>query len=303
MALTLGQLSSLDSLRGFVAVGRRMSVTLAAQDLCLTQSAVSRQIRTLEEQLGVRLFIRGHRSIAFTPEGQRLFRAADGALRQLQEVMGAVRAGVTARPVTVNSSIGVTGLWLLPRLGAFLTRHPNIDVRISASNRLDDLRAEGLDLAIRYCPKEAAPAGAEHLFGERVAPVAHPSLGISAIGSPRDIEDRVLLEYDEDYRPWLRWNEWLACQGWEGVKPRAILRFNQYDQTIQAAIAGQGIALGRLNLIRQALEERQLAVAPLPFPGPPVPNDYWLIRSTSAARPEVDIVADWIREEAAKAEL
>jgi DNA-binding transcriptional LysR family regulator len=303
MALTLGQLASLDLLRGFVAVGRRMSVTLAAEDLCLTQSAVSRQIRTLEDQLRVRLFVRGHRSIAFTPEGEQLFRTADGALRQLQEVMGAVRAGAAMRPVTVNSSIGVTGLWLLPRLGAFLTRHPNIDVRISASNRLDDLRAEGLDLAIRYCPQEAAPPEAERLFGEVVAPVAHPSLGIAALASPRDIEQRVLLEYDEDYRPWLRWKEWLACQGWQGIKPRALLRFNQYDQTIQAAIAGQGVALGRLNLLRQALEERQLAVAPLPAPGPPVPNAYWLIRTTSATRPEVDEVMGWIREEAAKAEL
>ena len=89
MSVTLGQLASLDLIRGFVAVGRRMSITLAAEDLCLTQSAVSRQIRTLEEQLGVRLFLRGHRSITFTEEGERLFRSADAALRQLQETVGA----------------------------------------------------------------------------------------------------------------------------------------------------------------------------------------------------------------------
>src|SRR5579859_7046089 len=161
MSVPLSQLTSLDLLRGFVAVGRRMSITLAAEDLCLTQSAVSRQIRTLEDLLGVKLLVRGHRSIAFTPEGRRLFQTADGALRQLQDVVGSIRAEGETRPVTVTASIGVAGLWLLPRLGAFLARHPKIDVRISASNRLDDLRAEGIDLAIRYCPPEGAPPGAE----------------------------------------------------------------------------------------------------------------------------------------------
>jgi LysR family transcriptional regulator, glycine cleavage system transcriptional activator len=84
MSTTLGQLTSLDLIRGFVAVGRRMSITLAAEDLCLTQSAVSRQVRTLEDLLGVKLLVRGHRSIAFTAEGERLFRRADEAVRQLQ---------------------------------------------------------------------------------------------------------------------------------------------------------------------------------------------------------------------------
>lgn len=88
MSLPLVRLPSLDLVRGFVAVGRRMSITLAAQDLCLTQSAVSRQIHALEESLGMKLLVRGHRSIAFTPEGERLFRSADGAIQQLQDVIG-----------------------------------------------------------------------------------------------------------------------------------------------------------------------------------------------------------------------
>ena len=107
-------LASLDLVRGFVAVGRRMSITHAADDLCLTQSAVSRQIAALEAHLGVRLFTRGYRAIAFTPEGERLFRSADGAVQQLQDVMGELRAGGEATPVVLSASIGVTGLWLLP---------------------------------------------------------------------------------------------------------------------------------------------------------------------------------------------
>lgn len=131
-AADIGRLTSLDLIRGFVAVGRRMSITPAAEDLFLTQSAVSRQVRTLEEMLGVKLLVRGHRSISFTSEGERPFRGADAAIKQLQDVIGAIRINVASRPVTITTAIGVAGLWLMPRLGDFLRQHPNIDVRISS---------------------------------------------------------------------------------------------------------------------------------------------------------------------------
>jgi DNA-binding transcriptional LysR family regulator len=297
-SLTLGQLSYLDLIRGFVAVGRRMSITLAAGDLHLTQSAVSRQVRTLEEMLGVKLLERGHRSISLTVEGERLFRCGDEVIKQLQDVIGTIQVGLAARPVTIASSIGVAGLWLLPRLNDFLRQHPNVDVRISASNELSDLRSEELDLAIRYCPPETVPQEAIRLFGETVAPVAHPSLGLTVLQTPRDLEAQALLEFDGDYRPWLRWNEWLAKQGWGEARPKAFLRFNQYDQTIQAAIAGQGIALGRLELVGLALGDGRLVTVKVPQPGPITSHAYWLIRTSSAPRSEVEAVVHWIKEEA-----
>jgi DNA-binding transcriptional LysR family regulator len=298
MSLLLGQLASLDLIRGFVAVGRRMSISLAAEDLHLTQSAVSRQVRQLEELLRVKLFVRGHRSIAFTEEGERLFRAADPSVRQLQEVIGALRGGAAARPVTITCSTSIAGLWLLPRLGDFPSQHPRIDVRIAADNKLVDLRDEEIDLAIRYCLPEAAPAGAIRLFGERLAPVAHPSLGLKAIQSPHDLEQQVLLEFDTENRPWLRWGEWLARQGWGRLRPRAVLHFNQHEQAIHAAMAGQGIALGRYELIGRALVEGTLAPVTLPRPGPVSAHAFWLVRTASAARPEIDAVVDWIGTEA-----
>ena len=133
MSTPLVRLASLDLLRGFVAVGRRMSITLAADDLCLTQSAVSRQVSALEEALGVKLLVRGHRSIAFTPEGERLFRSADSAVQQLQDAIGAIRVAAERRPVTITASIGVTGLWLLPRLARFQLQYPDIDVRVAGN--------------------------------------------------------------------------------------------------------------------------------------------------------------------------
>ena len=112
MSAPLVRLPSLDLVRGFVAVGRRMSITLAAQDLCVTQSAVSRQIHALEEALGIKLLVRGHRSIAFTPEGERLFRSADSAVQQLQDVVGELKGPTGRRMVTITSTMGLTGLWL-----------------------------------------------------------------------------------------------------------------------------------------------------------------------------------------------
>ncbi|MBU65659.1 MAG: LysR family transcriptional regulator [Cupriavidus sp.] len=299
MSVPLVRLFSLDLLKGFVAVGRRMSITQAADDLCLTQSAVSRQIRALEDQLQVRLFVRQHRGVAFTPEGERLFRSADGAMQQLQDVAAELRRRDGPQPVTVTASIGVAGLWLLPRLGTLQRQHPHLDVRLSASNQLSDLRADGIDLAIRYCAAAAAPAHAEHLFDETIAPVANPSLGATRVRSAKDLAALPLLEFD-DPRPWLHWRSWLGAHGYRQASRRGILRFNQYDQVIHAALAGQGVALGRLELIQPLIEGGQLHVVTSAGSAMPSPNAFWLIHASDQPREEVRHVAAWIRAEAAR---
>lgn len=299
MSIPLAKLVSLDLLRGFVAVGRRMSITLAAHDLFLTQSAVSRQIHGLEEALGVKLFRRGHRAITFTAEGERLFRSADGALQQLQDAIGALHDSLRQRPVTLTASIGFVGLWLLPRLGGFQARHPELEVRLSANNELVDLRQEGLDIAIRYCAANAVPAGAHRLFGERIAPVAHPALGIDRLDRPEIVADSVLLEFEGDQRPWWSWQTWLESQGWAELKPKGILRFNQYDQMIHAAMAGQGIALGRMELVSSMVADGRLVALPTRRPGPASTHVYCLLQAEAQPGRDVQLVIDWIVAEAA----
>lgn len=298
MSLPLVRLPSLDLIRGFVAVGRRMSITLASQDLCLTQSAVSRQVNTLEEQLGVKLLVRGHRSIAFTAEGERLFRSADGAVQQLQDVLGEIQSNGVHRPVTLSASIGVTGLWLLPRLSRFQKLHPDMDLRVSSNNRVADLRHDGIDLAIRYTTPAQSPPGATRLFGESIAPVAHPSLGLKSLRTPQALAKLSLLELDHPSHPLLQWADWFHAQGWTQTQPRGVLRFNQYDQVIQAALDGRGIALGRLELIQPLLDEGRLVLLAPVKHGSETTHAYWLVRAHDNPRQDVRRVADWIEAEA-----
>ena len=296
-------LPPLDLLRTFVAVGRRMSITLAAQDLCIVQSAVSRQVQALETALACRLFVRAYRSIEFTPEGRHLFRSADPMLEQLGSVIGALHPPGERPCVTITATIGVTSLWLLPRLGAFQRSAPDIDVRVAATNRVVDLERDGMDLALRFCPDALAPAGATRLFSEILVPVAHPSLGVSAIENAAELRRHVLIDYDDSSRPWLQWKNWLRDAGHRAGAPGSgRLLFNQYDQVVQAALAGQGVALGRMALVSSLLAEGKLAVA---TSRPPVATDhgYWLLARRDAGSPALSAVRDWILAEAASARV
>ncbi len=304
MSLPLLKLASIDLVRGFVAVGRRMSITHAAEDLCLTQSAVSRQVGALEAHLGVRLFTRGYRAISFTPQGERLFRSADAAVQQLQDAMGELSAGGESSPVALSASIGVTALWLLPRLSRFQAMHPGIDLRVSASDRVADLRHDDIDLAIRYARDKAPSPDALRLFGETVVAVAHPSFGADALCTRQALARVTLLDIDPPrghLRPaWLQWSTWLQQRGWAAAKPRGVLRFNQYDQVIHAALAGQGVALGRLPLLQPLIDDGRLVVVD------PARTEteyaYWLLRADAAPRAAVRRVAEWIADEAGVAQ-
>jgi LysR family glycine cleavage system transcriptional activator len=299
MLHSVRQLPSLDLIRGFVAVGRRMSITLAANDLCVTQSAVSRQMRELERVLRVKLLIRGHRSISLTPSGELLFRVADSGLQKLQEVCELLTRPYESQPVTITASIGTTALWLLPRLGRLQARYPNLHVRLAADNRVLELRDEGIDLAIRYCDQQSAPAASTRLFGEHLVPVAHPSLGPQVIDSAAALAQHVLLEFDDPRRPWLQWGARLATHRLSIEQAKGVLRFNHYDLVVQAALAGHGVALGRVALVKPMLDDGRL-IAFAQDPGSfSTDYGYWLVRADQEPRPDVARVTDWIQSEAA----
>lgn len=299
-----GSLPSLDPLKGFEAAARHLSFTKAAGELFLTQSAISRQIQTLEEQLGVKLFRREARRLSLTPEGEVLARAVAETLDRLAEVCAGLKAAQRRPRVNVSAAVGIASLWLVPRLAAFQEREPDVDVRLSAGNRMVDLEREDIDLALRYIAPETAPAGAALLFEEEVFPVAAPKLAakLPAVLRAEDLAGLTLLAFDNGHKaPWFSWEPWLIGLGLAHARPKAVLQFNQYDQLIRAAEDGRGIALGRGPLVAKLIAARKLK----PLRGPRqriAARAYFLVRAQRAARPEVDRFADWLLAEAKKTE-
>lgn len=296
------ELPSLDLIRGFEAAARKLSFTQAAEELFVTQSAVSRQVKALEDHLGVPLFERHHRAIRLTPAGQSLYRASAEALRLLTDTAASIRGEAGTKSVTVSCSIGFASLWLVPRLMDFRDAHPDIDVRIDANNRILDLERERIEVAVRYCPPQAAPEGATRLLGEEVFPVCAPSLlnrPGKALTRPQDLSQHVLLRYgnDDSQFPSGSWTVWFEAMQLRNLKPAGSLRFGQYDQLIQAAVDGQGVALGVGPLVRRHMQQGRL-VAPFEqrFASP---RGYYLIVSRLAeGRPEVRDFVAWLRRAA-----
>jgi DNA-binding transcriptional LysR family regulator len=266
MHKTLRRLPSLDFLRGFEAAGRTLSFTRAAEELYLTQSALSRQVKALEGALGTSLFERRHRALALTPAGAAFHRAVTEQLRAVADAADAVLAPQRSPGVSVTTTVSFASLWLIPRLPRFRARHPEVEVYVSANDHTVDLGRGEVDAAIRYVRWDARPAGAIPMFGERMLPVVSPAVARdprTPLKRPHDLARHVLLHLDdpEGRVPWLNWPAWLAANGAADVKPAGALRFTLYDQVVQAAVGGQGVALGRLPLIGELMREGRL-VAP-----------------------------------------
>lgn len=298
------RLPPLDLLEAFEAAARHLSFTRAADELALTQSAVSRQIAALEDSLGVSLFQRLHRALRLTEQGELLARTVGGVLVQLQGATEQLQQISRQKTVIVTTTPGFAGLWLIPRLSSFTARHPGVDVRISASFTLVKLERDGVDIAIRYCASATAGPQAAKLFGEVMTPVCSPSLRRQPgkpLKKPEDLRHHTLLYTDNTtHAPLYDWAMWMRAMQLD-VKPAAALYFSDYDQMMNAAVRGQGIALGRLPLVDQLVRERKLVT---PFSQSVAsPMGYHLLRSeTSAHKPEVSDFCAWLMDEAAREE-
>ena len=301
------RLPSLDLLNGFEAAARLLSFTKAGEELHLSQSAVSRQIQELEDQLGVRLFERRHRALALTEAGQTMHAAAAQALATMRAVTDRLRAGRGRQTLAVTTTQSFASLWLIPRLAGFTRTHADLDVRISAETRVLDLERDGLDLAIRHGPASLVGANAVKLFGERVFPVCSPKLMKDPkrpLREPADLRHHVLLQYDdpEGRHPWLHWKTWLEIERLTDLRPAGSLVFSGYEQIIPAAIAGHGVALGRSPLVREAMSSGEL-VAPFKRSADPARAYFAIVSKHSAGRPEVADFVAWLKEEAKKEPL
>jgi LysR family glycine cleavage system transcriptional activator len=293
---------SVGNLRAFEAVARRLNFRAAAEELHLTQSAVSRQIQALEDEIGATLFLRGTRKVELTVDGQTLLAAVATSLPRLDQAVRVIRQRRGRRVVNVTTFASFASMWLLPRLEAFQREHPDIDIRVSAIDQIVSLEDSEYDLALRYAVRE--PASSERLFDEVLTPVASPALlSRTRLRKPEDLKNQTLAE--EDARHFdsesLTWHRWLREKGLPGVEPQRWLYLNFTYQQVQAALSGQALALGRLPLIGEALQRGDL-IEPFGESGRlPGLRSYWLVVPSQARlRPEVEQFCTWVREQAAE---
>jgi LysR family glycine cleavage system transcriptional activator len=299
---------ALDNLRCFDAVARHLSFSAAAEELHLSQPAVSRQIKGLEEELGSPLFQRATRRVSLTGAGLALQRALEPGLARLDACVRQLRLSQGRASVSVTTFPSFASLWLMPRLPDFEHSHPDADIRLAASDRFVDLDDSELDLALRHCRPERAPAGALRLFGEVLTPVIGHRLADAidrgeapALRRPADLAGHTLLEMDDGsaHAQELLWPSWLAGVGLPKLSPRRWMSMNYTHQQVQAALAGQGVALARLPMVHDALARGDLLE---PF-GPQGRRGsqwcYWLIRLAGAGdRLEAQAFCDWILSQA-----
>ena len=297
-------LPPLEFLRGFEAAARHLSFTRAAAELFLTQSAVSRQIQALEAFVGMPLFERRHKALALTPAGEAYYRTVAQSLDLLRDATRRLRETRTGHVLTVTTTVSFAALWLVPRLSRFRREHPQVDVRIAATFEVVDLEREGIDIAIRDCALAKAPPGAVFLVGEQLMPVCSPDYVREArrekrpLSKPADLRHHVLLNLHDAPRrwPWLTWAAWFEAMGAADLVPATTLTFDQYDQVLNAAVHGQGIALGRMSLAAQYVRSKRLVA--LFGREQRLARGYHAIYAKGAEdRKEARAFVDWIRAE------
>jgi LysR family glycine cleavage system transcriptional activator len=292
---------SAGTLRAFEAVARHLNFRAASEEMALTQSAVSRQIQALEREVGVRLFLRHTRAVELTGAGSQLLLAVNQALPRIDGAVRQIRQSAGRRTVAVTTFASFASMWLIPRLEEFQRAHPDIDIRIDASDAMLDLDVADVDLALRSGPAKSMPPQAMRLFGERLTPVASPWLLKSSppLKKPSDLARFALIEDAyPDHREWLTWRRWFDEQGLSTLQPKRWLYFNYSYQMVQAALTGQGVVLARLPLVAESLANEDL-VEPLADRRMDSPMSYWLVAGPrSEQRPQVKAFSEWLLAQA-----
>jgi LysR family transcriptional regulator, glycine cleavage system transcriptional activator len=296
----LKSLPPLSSLRSFEAVARRLSFSKAAEELHVTPGAVSQQVRLLEELLGIRLFDRTKRSVALTEFATRMLPDIQAGLEMLSRAVSCKTGSIGARTLTISVAPSFASKWLLPRLPNFYDRHPDIDLRISATVGLADFRRDTVDFAIRLGRGSYPGLHAEPLFAEALTPLCSPEFlkRKGTLKKPDDLAKHRLI-HDTSIPgggEYSAWDRWLELAGAKHVSAHRGVRFTLAELAMQAAIDGAGVVLGRVVLAEADLEAGRLV---RPFKAElPLEVSYFLVRSNTAVpRNEMRVFQDWLFEQ------
>lgn len=292
---------SLDLLRGFRAAARHLSFTRAADELFVTQSAISREVKTLEEQIGQPLFHRVHRALQLTRAGKELYQVADAALAQIDAA--AQRLAGSGRTLSVTTTNALASLWLAPRLPGFSRLHPRISVRLASSNERPDLERDQIDVALQFAPAGSEAPKGEHLFKCETFPACTPALARSRtrpLRTPADLARHVRLDFEtlRAGRWFSEWDYWFGATGTPVVGASRTLRFSQLEQLVPATIAGDGVAMGAVPHFRRFLRDGRLCAA-FGTAGFAHRGDFFIVVRRDVAGDEaVEAFSAWLRDEA-----
>jgi LysR family transcriptional regulator, glycine cleavage system transcriptional activator len=291
------RLPSLNALKAYEAAARHESFTRAAEELCVTQGAVSHQVKALETELGVRLFNREAQGLTMTEAGRVYLGVVRDALDRIAAGTERLLERQNSGVLTVSTSPNFASKWLVHRLGRFAAAHPAIDLRISATLHHVDFAREDVDVAVRHGGSMPAGLDVARLFSEELFPVCNPDLvrGRKGLRKPEDLARRTLVHLDnrED------WAKWLKAAGAGSVDPSRGPILNQASMAIDAAVSGQGVALARTALAAWDLICRRL-VRPFAL-ALPVAYAYWIVCPQATAKePKIVTFRDWLLAEAAE---
>ena len=293
-------LPPLNALRAFEAIARHLSFAKAADELHVTPAALSHQIRALEEQLGLVLFHRRTRAIELTDAGRLIYPGLQAGFDSVRNAIGQLDRAREGNVLVISATPGLIAKWLMPRLWRFLRAHPDIDARVSASMKVADFAAEGVDVAIRLTKQMQGHYHAEELFEDSMLPVCSPSLVEQGLRSPADLPRFPLIHYEfptSMHAPPI-WADWFAVAGVQGDATRG-LKVNVADHALDAAVSGAGVSLSHKLIASDDVHAGRLVC---PFgPQLPLPSAYHFVCPKGhETRPNVRAFRDWLFAEMAE---
>ena len=287
-------LPPLNALRAFEGIARHLSFARAADELHVTPAALSHQIRALEEQLGLPLFHRRTRAIELTDAGRLIYPGLHAGFESVRGAMAQLDRSRDSNVLVISATPGLVAKWLMPRLWRFLHAHPDIDARVSASLKIADFAAEGVDVAIRLSKENHPELYAERLFNDSVLPVCSPRLVEQGLRSPADLPRFPLIHYDipMSMRAPPLWADWFVVAGLQGDATRG-LKVNVADHALDAAVAGAGVSLSFKLIASDDVHSGRLVT---PFgPELPLASGYnFVCPKGHEKRPNVRAFRDWL---------